>query len=412
MTLSEMATLAPGQDSPPAPPAPANDPRRVLAVVRWPLGGIRTHLLYTYPRLSEAGYRFTFLLPDDSSLPQLARELGRLEGAELVGVPVRGPRCRLWLAAWRQLRGGRFDLIHSHGMTAAVHATLANLGRGTPHVVTLHEPLRPGQFPGWRGRCRRWALGRLLARASALVTVSDDARANLLAYLPILQAHADRLHTIQHGIDLDPPESSGTPALAAFRRKLALKPGTMLLGFLGRFMPEKGFPVLLEALQQLTARKELPPFHLVAFGSGDYRREYQEEIRWRSLERHVTLHDFVPAVQPVLAQLDLVVVPSLWEASSLVSMEAMAAGVPVLGSDCPGLREVLRDTPSRTVAAGSATALRIGLEQALRSPWTEEARAFVPQARARFDGARSAGRLQEVFAHVLTKRIAQSLIPK
>ena len=101
--------------------------------------------------------------------------------------------------------------------------------------------------------------------------------------------------------------------------------------------------------------------------------------------------------------MDLVVVPSLWEASSLVSMEAMAAGVPVLGSDCPGLREVLRGTPSRTVEAGDPDALRHGLHLALTRPWTEAARSFAPAARARFDNACSARRLLNLFDRLTGK---------
>src|SRR5262249_29876037 len=99
-------------------------------------------------------------------------------------------------------------------------------------------------------------------------------------------------------------------------------------------------------------------------------------------------------------QLDLVAVPSLWEASSLVSMEAMAAGVPVLGSDCPGLREVLRDTPSHTVQAGDAGALAAGMLRALRHPWTEKARDFAATACARFDNERSAQRLIGLYDHL------------
>src|SRR4051812_2766081 len=70
--------------------------RRVLAVLRWPLGGIRTHLLYIYPRLAEAGYRFTFVGPANSSLETLAQSLDQLEGCEYVGVAVRGQSCPLW----------------------------------------------------------------------------------------------------------------------------------------------------------------------------------------------------------------------------------------------------------------------------------------------------------------------------
>jgi glycosyltransferase involved in cell wall biosynthesis len=60
-------------------------------------------------------------------------------------------------------------------------------------------------------------------------------------------------------------------------------------------------------------------------------------------------------------------------------------GVPVLGSDCIGLREVLRGTPSRTVLAANADALASALAEAVGSPWREAARRFVPEARERFD---------------------------
>ena len=89
--------------------------------------------------------------------------------------------------------------------------------------------------------------------------------------------------------------------------------------------------------------------------------------------------------------------PSLWEAWPLLPMEAMVAGVPVLGSDCIGLREVLRDTPSRTVAANDPAALVDGLRAALDEPWTEAARAFVPQARTRFDNAHAVRCLTALF---------------
>ena len=64
----------------------------------------------------------------------------------------------------------------------------------------------------------------------------------------------------------------------------------------------------------------------------------------------------------------LLAVPSLWEALPLLPMEAMVAGVPVLGTDCIGLREVLRDTPSRVVRAGEVGALLGGFRASLEKP--------------------------------------------
>ena len=385
--------------------APAlGEDRRVLVVVRFPLGGIRTHVLYNYPTLADHGYRFTFVAPADSALDTFAESLRDLEGAEFVGVPARGPHCRLWPAVRRLARSGRFALLHSHGFTAAVHGALANFGLGLPHLATIHDALRPAHFPGLKGRVKRALVGHLANRIDTLVPVSEDIRANLLDYLPPLRRRADRLVTIPNGIDAAHYTQAAKSADGQLRARLGFGPRTRLVGFLGRFMEQKGFLPLLEALQQLLAGPPCPFFHLVAVGSGDFEREYRKQVRERGLSDHVSFLDFLPDVRPVLSQLDLLVVPSLWEASSLVSMEAMAAGVPVLGTDCIGLREVLRGTPSRVVRAGDPAALCRGLRDALERPWADEARDFVPRACARFDNAQYARRLLELFDRALTVR--------
>jgi glycosyltransferase involved in cell wall biosynthesis len=369
----------------------------VLVVARWPVGGIRTHLLSNYTALREAGFRFTFVGPDDESLDNLRAGFDAIEGTAFIGAPVENRRCRLWPVVRGLLREGRFGLLHSHGVTAAAHAALANLGLGVPHVVTLHEPLRTGQFTGWLGLLKRWTLARALRQADAILTVSDDARANLMDYFPALRSRADRVITLPNGIHAERYTAPGGRPINDLRERIGLDAQPFLIGFLGRFMPEKGFPVLLEAVGRLARQDTVRPFHLVGFGSGDFRREYQKAIQRRGLEKCVSLFDFVADVRPVLRQLDLVVVPSLWEASSLVSMEAMATGVPVLGSDCAGLREVLRDTPSRMVATNDPAALADGLRAALEEPWTDAARTFAAKARTRFDNAHSVRRLMALF---------------
>ena len=295
------------------------------------------------------------------------------------------------------LREGRFGLLHSHGITAAAHAALANLGVGVPHVATLHEPLRANQFP----RLARTAetldadasASARPTRSSPSATTREPICSNIFrpcAPAPIVCSPCPTAF-MRSATPCRPSEPASD-----LRERLGLDAQPFLIGFLGRFMPEKGFPVLLEAVERLAREETVRPFHLVGFGSGDFRREYQKAIQRRGLEKCISLLDFVADVQPVLRQLDLIVVPSLWEASSLVSMEAMAAGVPVLGFDCIGLREVLRDTPSRTVPANDAAALAIGLRAALEEPWTDAARAFAAAAQARFDNRHSVRMLDDV----------------
>jgi glycosyltransferase involved in cell wall biosynthesis len=368
--------------------------------MRWPVGGIRTYVLYNYPALLEAGYSFTFVGPADGSFRALAGELRAWKETEFVEAPVRKKGCRLWQPVREQLKSGRFALLHSHGLTAAAHAAWANRGLAVPHVVTSHDVFRPDQAAGFLRRAKIWVLGRLLRRADAIVSVTHDAQENLLQYLPQLKTSGCHLLSIPHGIDTRRFESANDRDAGWLRSRLGIADDVFLMGFLGRFMEQKGFRPLLGALERIIAVGTARPFHLVAVGSGDYVREYRRETIRRGLGEHITFLEHVPDVGPVLRELDLLVMPSLWEAAGLLAMEAMVAGVPVLGSDCIGLREVLHDTPSRMFPVGDEELLALALQKAIVSPWPAEALAFALTARERFSAARSARRLRRVLDEV------------
>lgn len=376
---------------------------RVLAVVRWPVGGIRTYVRYNYPTLAAAGYRFTFVGPDDGGFRGFADEFAAWNGAEFVAVPVRHPRCRLWPTVRRLLREDRFDLVHSHGMIAACHAAAANWGRRVPHVVTSHDVIRPCQTAGVKGRAKLWLLEQFLSRANAVVAVSDDVRDNLLESLPRLRTSSCRVESILNGIDTAHFSADGQHD-GWLRRQLDVADDVYLIGFLGRFMEQKGFLPLLDALQRLADSGPTRPYRVVAVGSGDCEQRYHAEVERRGLAPLFCFLDFIPDVAPVLRQLDLLVMPSLWEAGPILPMEAMCVGLPVLGSGCIGLREVLRGSPSRMVPAGDANAWCRALRQALAEPWTEAARAYIPEARRRFDVLPAAAQLRELFDDLLASQ--------
>jgi glycosyltransferase involved in cell wall biosynthesis len=175
------------------------------------------------------------------------------------------------------------------------------------------------------------------------------------------------------------------------------------MGFLGRFMEQKGFLPLLDALALLAGRTTARPFHLVAVGSGDCERRYRARVESLGLGERVTFLQFVPDIAPTLRQLDLVVMPSLWEAAPLLAMEALYAGVPLLGTSCIGLRELLGGSPSVLVPPGDPAALADALAEAIRSPWPEAALAYAATARQRFSAARSGRQLLALFDDLLMR---------
>lgn len=374
-----------------------NGQRRVLTVVRWPVGGIRTYLLYNYPHLMEAGYQFTLVGPADDSFRRLRDELRDWDGVEFVEAPKHRRQCLLRATVRRLLKVARFDLIHSQGFIAASQTSMANLGVGLPHVVTSHDVIRPVQFGGALGQVKLHVMGYLLSRADAIVSVSDDAQANLVEHLPYLAHSRCRLLSIFNGIELDRFPLDDSKPVRSLREQIGIGPDVFLIGFLGRLMEQKGFLPFISALGSLSENETSVPYHVVTVGDGDYVREYRAEVERRGLSGKVSFHGLVADAAPVLRQLDLLVMPSLWEACPILPMEAMVLGVPILGSDCVGLREVLRGTPSRVVPAGDVGALGQALREAIERPWKSEAQAYIPEARRRFDSGRSAEELRRVF---------------
>ena len=78
--------------------------KRVLCVMRWPVGGIRTYILYHYRPLLDGGYRFTFVGPDDESFQQFADSFRDWEGVEFVGAPLKKQSCQLRQTVHRLIR--------------------------------------------------------------------------------------------------------------------------------------------------------------------------------------------------------------------------------------------------------------------------------------------------------------------
>ena len=94
---------------------------------------------------------------------------------------------------------------------------------------------------------------------------------------------------------------------------------------------------------------------------------------------------------------DVIVMPSLSEAYGLLAAEAMVAGVPIIGTDCIGLREVLRDTPARVVPAADSKALAEAIIAEIENSSIEKMKHFRDEASKRFDVTKSTGELQNLI---------------
>ena len=374
---------------------------RILLVVKHPVGGIRTFFRYVYTNIGSSQYHFTLVAPDLSETRVLLNDLRELD-LEYIPAGPNASNGELFKLVTAIIRGQSFGLIHSHGFTSAACSIVGALSKQIPHMLTCHDVFTSGQFVGLKGFAKKLALGAMLSMIDCIHCVSNDARDNLLAYLPIVKFFKRKVVTILHGIEV---ESFVNAARRDLKVELGLPPDTFLIGFMGRFMAQKGFRYLVDALEQLKRMDHLPrkPLLLTFSQPDGFIREEQEQVKKRGLADSFLFLPFVPNVASTLKGLDIVAMPSLWEACGLLAMETMVAGTPIVGTNCVGLREVLRNTPAYVVPAQHGRALADALLMEMRNPTTVKAREFTVEASARFDVKNSAAEIEKIMLKLLER---------
>jgi glycogen synthase len=291
-----------------------------------------------------------------------------------------------------RVRAGAVDVVDAQGLTALGY------GRQRRRDPGLRAPLvmNPQGMEEHRGRgLKRLALGRLrrlsreAARLADIVIATDQGTRDEVTRL--LGVPAERVRVVPNGIALDEMVAA-TPAepARALAEALPLVAGAApLLLSVGRLEAYKGFGDIAAALALLARRGALPAGWAWAIvGRGPF------EARLRSLcagfadRLHLLGSLDEPLLHALYARADVFVHAPHYEGSSLVTLEALAHGRPVLATRAGGIPDKITDGESgRLVEPGDVPALADALVALLADP-----------ARARSLGARGAEVVRARFA--------------
>ncbi|MBI5161815.1 MAG: glycogen synthase [Micrococcales bacterium] len=236
------------------------------------------------------------------------------------------------------------DLVHSHTWYANLGGHVAGLLHGIPHVVTAHslEPLRPWKAEQLGGgyRVSSWIERTAFESADAVIAVSAGMAADIRRSYAIDE---EKLHVVHNGIDL---EQWGPVRDDDFLRSLGIDPDRPSVVFVGRITRQKGLPYLLRAARQLP-----PEVQLVLCAGAPDTPEILEEVRSgvAALQGERTGVVWIDRMLPrrelaaVLTSGTAFVCPSVYEPLGIVNLEAMACGLPVVGTATGGIPEVVDD---------------------------------------------------------------------
>ena len=244
------------------------------------------------------------------------------------------------------------DLVHSHTWYANLAGHLAGLLHGVPHVISAHslEPLRPWKAEQLGGgyALSSWAEKTAYEAASGIIAVSNGMREDILRCYPAVDP--ERVKVVHNGIDLEawkhPQGQEADAQAAATLKRLGIDPDRPTIVFVGRITRQKGLPHLLRACEQLPADVQV----ILCAGAPDT-PEIKAEVEGlvaRLREKRtgvVWIEEMLPRPEliAVLATSDVFVCPSVYEPLGIVNLEAMAVGLPVVGSATGGIPDVIVD---------------------------------------------------------------------
>lgn len=332
--------------------------KKILLVVRWPVGGIRTFINYIYRQEGAESYELHILVPKINEVEVLKNQLKSINCIWHITSSDKPGFREFMREGIKIIRKNNYSIIHAHGFTSAISLSPILPFVQGGKIFTSHDVLNEKQFSGIKGLVKKRIIAWALNRYDIIHSVSCDAQDNLKRHLP--QVNGKKLRVIHNGVDT---ERFYSAQAAPLREHLGYAKEVKIIGFFGRFMSQKGFKYLIEAMGFL--EKKVPgKYRVICFGAGSYIREEKQAIKDRGLDHAFYFHDFIPDTAPYVKGCDMVAMPSLWEAYSLVAMEVLSAGVPLVASSCIGLREACEGTPAIMVEPRNTISLVDGIEKA------------------------------------------------
>ncbi|MGH2690903.1 MAG: glycosyltransferase family 4 protein [Actinomycetota bacterium] len=327
-------------------------------------GGVQVHVRQLALRLRDQGHEVLVVAPSSArSSDPFLRAAGRpFRIAYNESIAPISPTPRAFSVTRETLRSFSPDVVHVHEPFVPGPAMFAAVSAHVPVVATFHAyadrslllaAAAPALRRIWRGLAMRIAVSHAAAEFVSRPMGEGEIR------------------IVPNGAEVEMFASAQPARLPEGRRIL----------FVNRLDPRKGFRVMVEAFGMLSATH--PDALLVVAGDGPERpalRELPAEARGRVVMLGNVAHDQLP---PYHAASEVFCAPATGrESFGIVLVEAMAAGLPVIASDIPGYREVVREgVEGMLVPPGEPAALARVISDVMGDP--DAAKRFGEAGRSR-----------------------------
>jgi glycosyltransferase involved in cell wall biosynthesis len=313
---------------------------------------------------------------------------------EKAGVPVKifEKKSKIGLGViWRiakYLRAERPDIVHTHLFGGDTWGRLAAILARVPVIISTEHNTNFDE-----GGVKRMVKKLLSWKTKRIVAVSEAVR-NYSVTIDHLRPQ--KLLVIPNGIETE-------KFAAVVSKKFGNPP---IIGVVGRLEEQKGHKYLFEALNLI----KTIPWILWVVGDGSLKNELEQLAKDLSLRERIIFLGARRNVAEILSQIDIFVLPSLWEGLGLAVLEAAAAGKPIVASHVGGIPGIIEDgVTGLLVPPKNVKNLADGLEHVLlgegeAQKMGERAREVV---REKFDIHRMVAAYEKLYEELASARLVR-----
>ena len=291
------------------------------------IGGAGRWLLYYLKYHDREQFRVEVVLPQGSLLAPVVRALDvpviSMEDMEDKSFDKKAMKALVQL-----FREEKPDIVHTH---ASMTARMAARAAMVPSIFNTKHCMEsaPGILP--KKIIRREVNA---AFSDKIIAVSRAVRRSMVH----AGTHPEQIAVVYNGIE--PIAIPTAEEKAALLESYGGRPGEKAVGMVARLEEVKDHETFLLAAQNVLEHRKDVRFYIV--GDGSLREELERRVYELGISEWVTFTGFVKDVERIEAALDIAVITSKAEALCLSIIESNIAGVPAIGTDSGGVREVIR----------------------------------------------------------------------
>jgi glycosyltransferase involved in cell wall biosynthesis len=333
---------------------------RILQIVGEPIGGIRKHVHDIILRLDQEEFLLYYSYSSTNADSKFRNEINKIKlilNGDLVLHIKKKPHYTDLYNIYRLIKFVKFhniNVIHGHGSKGGLYARLAGFLCSIPSLYTPHGGVVHGMFGRIENTFYNLTEWFLSYFTSLYIFESKYTAESFFSKVTYVENHVIN----NNGI-----------AFPKFHESVSDNEDciSMKIGVFASLRKEKGQEFLLMAFADARLKKKLD-VTLSLFGSGPDYEKLKELVSILKIDKYVTFYGDVNNPDFFMAQMDVIVIPSLFESFGYVGLEAVSHMKPVIASKVGGLCEIFDDETALMVEPGDVTSLSKAIENFYDDP--------------------------------------------